>query len=120
MLHKMPVIGGSMDGQWKEWDDQERVMRATLSPSTEYTVIYSPEGGILPKPEVEVETYYVEHLRVNRDFLPFLIFSKLRNPEGTMEAEDILRHLLQGYRKPNPCPECKKVPTDCAYCGYRK
>lgn len=113
MIQNMLVIGGSLDGQVKEWDDQNRVMRVPARPRRRLTPF------VEDAPDMAVETYYVTPLRAGHDVLVFLLFSKLRGPSGEVEAEDFLRLLIRGYRQPLPCPECRQTPNECAYCGYQ-
>lgn len=120
MKMDMLVIGGSLDGQVREWDDQERVMSWLLRPSRGLT----PSVGATPipkapAPEIAGETYYVQSVRAGHDVFVYLLFSKLRGPSEEVEAEDLLRLLTRGYRKPLPCPECHQTPNQCAYCGYQ-
>jgi hypothetical protein len=92
-------------------------MRVPLPPSREYTAIFSPEG-ILPKPEEIIETYYVKPIDLGDGLVWFLTLVKSRGLGLTMDMRGIIRALVLGYRKPNPCPECHKEPAACPYCGY--
>lgn len=114
MIQKMLVIGGSLDGQWKEWDDGEETMLVPLLLPTELTAIFTSPKGKLPKLEEMVETYYVRSINLGDRY--FWCLSLEGSP--FLGPGMIILALAAGYRKPNPCPECHKEPAACPYCGY--